>query len=242
MEFTCKYAILARETVLQVLHLLSNLIPSTSAQIPFLPVEVQGASPAFSPTSKRIIQRILLDSILPEIYVISILNFTMRGVAPNDRAINHYTIRTEDGLQLTNSVHYVTVELPKLPKDLPDSPTQSEGVLYLLDHLGGMDRIPVKLKDIGLENIIGLATFASMNSLTQQEYIARIMDEIDARSQIRTALEEGRVEGREEGMAKGLKQGLEEGKARRDQQFVSVMRSQGYTEEQISSILDALGN
>jgi len=170
---------------------------------------------------------------LPEIYVISILNFTMRGVPANDNAINHYTIRTKDGLQLTNSIHYVTVELPKLPEELSESPTQSEGVLYLLDHLGGMDRIPVKLKDIGLENIIGLATFASMDSMTQQEYIARIMDEIDARSQIRTA--------EEEGMAKGLQQGREEGREDAKADFVSVMRSQGYTEEQISSILGSLG-
>jgi len=105
-----------------------------------------------------------------------------------------------------------------------------------------MDRIPVKLKDIGLENIIGLATFASMDSMTQQEYIARIMDEIDARSQIRTAEEEGMAkglqQGREEGMAKGLQQGREEGR----QEFVSAMRQQGYTEEQISSILGSLGN
>jgi len=165
---------------------------------------------------------------LPEIYVISILNFTMRGVVPNDRAINHYTIRTNDGLQLTNSVHYVTVELPKLPRELPDRPTKSEGVLYLLDHLGGMDRIPVKLKDLGLDNIIGLATFASMDNLTQQEYIARIMDEIDAKSQIRTA--------EEEGIAKGIAKGREECR----EEVVAVMRQQGYTEEQISSILGGL--
>jgi len=120
-----------------------------------------------------------------------------------------------------------------------------ESVLYLLDHMGGMDRIPVKLKDIGLENIIGLATFASMSSMTQQEYIARIMDEIDAKSQIRTALEEGREEGMakglEQGREEGRKEGMEEGKAERDQQFVAAMRRQGYTEEQISSILVSLG-
>ena len=52
-----------------------------------------------------------------------------------------------------------------------------------------------------------------MSELTQRQYLAMFMAELDEKSRLRTAREEGLAEGREEGLAEGREEGLAEGKA-----------------------------
>jgi len=47
-----------------------------------------------------------------------------------------------------------------------------------------------------------------MEEMSQREYLARYMWEVDQRSQLRTARNEGLAEGRAEGRAKGRAEGL----------------------------------
>ena len=55
-----------------------------------------------------------------------------------------------------------------------------------------------------LEKMFQLSNFASMDEMSQREYLARYMWEVDQRSQLRTARNEGLAEGRAEGRTEGL--------------------------------------
>ena len=52
-----------------------------------------------------------------------------------------------------------------------------------------------------LEKMFQLSNFASMDEMSQREYLARFMWEVDQRSQLRSARNEGLAEGRAEGRA-----------------------------------------
>ena len=51
-----------------------------------------------------------------------------------------------------------------------------------------------------------LSNFASMDEMSQREYLARYMWEVDQRSQLRSARNEGLAEGLAEGHAEGLRE------------------------------------
>lgn len=130
-----------------------------------------------------------------DVYMIGILNFEInRG----KEAITHYSIRSEENPQelLSKHLHYVTVELPKLPKELSENPERGEGMLYLLANQENLKEIPESLKSRGLENIIEKSILASMDNLTREEYFAIYKKEKDRRCEMATAIRMGRDEGR----------------------------------------------
>ena len=57
---------------------------------------------------------------------------------------------------------------------------------------------------------------------------------------LRKGLEKGRREGERKGKAEGLREGERKGRAERDKELITVMREQGYSEEQIKRILGAI--
>jgi len=67
-----------------------------------------------------------------------------------------------------------------------------------------------ELKCPELEKLFGISKFAAMSKDEQAMYLKELMDEIDRKSELRTAQnlgrEEGRNEGREEGRAEGVAQ------------------------------------
>ena len=153
---------------------------------------------------------------LTPLYVIGIMDFILPDVVPNDDVINHYMIRNRKGNSLTESLNYVTMELPKVKRNLGDLEDRAQKLFYTIRHLGDMKEVPSGLRDIGFEKIFEITKFAAMDSKTQEEYLAEFMAEMDARSQLRTArndgLEEGRSEGEAVGLEKGRKEGLEQGR------------------------------
>ena len=146
---------------------------------------------------------------LTPLYVIGITDFIIPGIPANADLINYYSIRNvkDNGITFTDSVHYVTVELPKLTQTLSNVKDTPEWILYTIKHIGTMKQMPEEYRDSYLEKIFELSKFAAMDELTQEEYLARYMFELDEKSRMRTAenagLEKGRAEGRAEGHLEG---------------------------------------
>jgi predicted transposase/invertase (TIGR01784 family) len=69
-----------------------------------------------------------------------------------------------------------------------------------------MKKMPPEYRGSYLEKMFDLSNFASMDEKSQREYLARFMWEVDQRSQLRTAKEEGIAEGHAEGHAEGLRE------------------------------------
>ena len=67
-----------------------------------------------------------------------------------------------------------------------------------------MKEMPSEYRGSYLEKMFQLSNFASMDEMSQREYLARYMWEVDQRSQLRSAKNEGLAEGRADGLAEGL--------------------------------------
>lgn len=142
---------------------------------------------------------------LTPLYMVGITNYIIAGIPTNSDVVNHYTIRNvkDNGVQFTDSIHYITVELPKLPPTLPEVKDKPEWIFYTIRNIGDMTEMPEEYKGSYLEKIFRLTKFAAMNAREQEEYLARykrIRDELSGREYER---EQGRAEGRVEGRAEG---------------------------------------
>ena len=147
------------------------------------------------------------ESITP-LYIVGITDFVIPGVISNNDMINHYTIRNvkDNGIELTDSVHYITVELPKLNMSLLEVKDTPDWILYTIKNMGSMKEMPSEYKGSYLEKMFRLSNFASMDEMSQREYLARYMWEVDQRSQLRSARNEGLAQGHAEGLAEGLRE------------------------------------
>ena len=155
---------------------------------------------------------IILVSLVPQEQV-GITDFIIPGVLANDDMINHYTIRNvkDNRIEFTDSIHYVTVELPKLTKTLAEVKDTSEWILYTIKNIGSMKEMPEEYRGSYLERFFELSKFAAMAEMSQREYLARYMWEVDQRSQLRSAREDGLAEGIAIGHAEGKAEGKAEG-------------------------------
>ena len=168
----------------------------------------------------------------PELYVIGILDFMLPGVKENPEVVNHYSVRNDrdDGILLTDTLHYVTIELPKFNKQISELDGQLDNLLYLFRHLGEMNEVPTYFKDKNLDKLFETSMFANMTQEQQDRYFREFMYEMDQKSRMRTA--------REDGIAEGKAEGLTEGEARGRADTARAMKARNYP---IQDIMDITG-
>jgi predicted transposase/invertase (TIGR01784 family) len=173
---------------------------------------------------------------LTPLYMVGITDFIIPEIPANDDLINHYTIRNvkDNGLQFTDSIHYITVELPKLKKSLAEVKNTPEWVLYTIRNIGEMKEMPQEYVGSYLEKIFELTKFAAMSEADQWEILARFMKERDELSQMRTAQEDARAAGLAEGRTEGLAEGRAEGRAENQRDTARRMLSDGMDPELVA--------
>ena len=144
---------------------------------------------------------------LPKMYVIGITDFILKGIPYNDEIINQYGIINKKHLDISlcNELTYVTVELPKLKKTINQLETPADFMLYAVRNIGEMKDMPEEYKDKGLEKMFEICKFANMTIEEQRQYLAEFMAEVDEKSRLRTALNDGIAKGRAE-VAKSLRE------------------------------------
>ena len=143
---------------------------------------------------------------LPPIYTIGILDFELHGVSKSERVIRHFSIREDEDekAQFTDSIHYITVELPKFDKVLSELSSMQDYILYLIRNIGKMTDIPTEFKGKGLDKLLETCMFANMNETTQMNYVRKMMAERDRAGQLGYAHHQGREE-EKEAIARALK-------------------------------------
>lgn len=175
---------------------------------------------------------------LPHIYVIGILNFELSGVLPSKRIIRHFSIREdEDSMtQLTDSVHYVTVELPKFKKSISELVNRQDYMLYALKELCEMNEMPEEFVGKGFDKLFEVCRFASMKEDAQMKYVRQVMAEWDRQGQMASAIINSEAKGRAEGRAEGLAEGRAEGRAEGHAEIARSMKAKGMDPVLISEI------
>ena len=170
---------------------------------------------------------------LPPIYTIGILNFELEGVRKSDRIIRYFSIREdEDGNgQFTDSIHYVTVEMPKFRKELSNLKTTQDFMLFLIQNSGTMTEVPKEFQGKGFDKFLERCKFANMTELEQREYISHMKAEWDREGQLDYAESRGEARGREEERYKNAKILKAEGVS-----INIISKSTGLTPEQIEAL------
>lgn len=148
--------------------------------------------------------------LFPEVYVIGITDFVMEKSKGLKEPINLYSIRNEKygDIGLSDNIHYVTVELPKLKSQ--EMPHPEQLILYGIRDIGAMKEMPQEYKDAGLQKLFEICKFAALNKEEQMEYLHEFMKKLTEESVLYTA----RLKGTEEGFAEGLEKGIAEGRAK----------------------------
>ena len=140
---------------------------------------------------------------LPHIYVIGILDFELYEIGESTKTIRHFSIREDDGNndQFTDSIHYVTVELPKFRKDPSALKTLQDFMLFAIKNSGTMKEIPKEFYGKGFDKFFEMCSFASMSEDMQMKYVRRMMAEWDREGQLATAIMDGEERGEARGRA-----------------------------------------
>lgn len=149
---------------------------------------------------------------LPPIYVIGLVNFELTGLGKSDKIIRHFSIREDDGKneQFTDSIHYVTVELPKFQRSKMELKSKQDYMLYAIKNIGEMEDIPEEFIGKGFDKLFKVCSFANMSEDLQMKYVRHMMAEWDREGQLATAI----MDGEERGEARGLAKGRAEEKAK----------------------------
>lgn len=170
---------------------------------------------------------------LPPIYIIGILDFELAGITDRGETIRHFSIREDDGDNepFTDSIHYVTVELPKFLKSSSELESRQDYMLYAIKNFGEMKEIPEEFSGKGFDKLFEVCSFANMTEEMQMRYVRKMMAEWDREGQLATAIMTGEARGRAEGVAKTAKAMKEKG-------LDSVLISEitGLTPEQIEAL------
>ena len=176
----------------------------------------------------------------PVVFQITVLNF--HYTPKNKNAINRYAMRTKDGLELSNTLNVVFIELPKITKleksidtnsklenwalflKDADNPKKQEFIQNLTSKEDGLMQAKKSLSNISKNKELWIAQW-------KQESFER-----DIRSGLNAAMQQGIAQGLQQGIAQGLQQGMTQGIQQGITQVAKNMLSTGIPLEQISKL------
>ena len=176
------------------------------------------------------------EYLLKPVYIVSIDSFTMRhGPEWNGSILSSYSIREDTTHEmLTDSLHFVFVELDRFNKKWEDIDNDKERFYFCIRHLHELDSLPDGFARGIWAKLAQQSELAEMPSELKTKYIKDMTTEIDRRAQIKYAVEKGHAEGfalgRAEGRAEGHAEGLEHGR----RETAIRMKAAGLTPEMIS--------
>ncbi len=150
------------------------------------------------------------DYTLKPVYVVSIDAFARNHSKENDgRTLYSYSLLEDTTHELmTDSLHFVFVELKKFEKKWQDIDNDKERFYFCLKHLHELDELPQEFTQGIWAKLAQESEFAEMPLDVKKEYIRIMTTERDKQAQLNYA----RSQGLEEGLAKGLEEGLEAGR------------------------------
>ena len=110
--------------------------------------------------------------------------------------------------------------MPKFNKQIGELDGPLDNMLYLFCNLGKMKEIPAYFKNKNLDKLFETTMFANMTPELQDRYFREFMYEMDQKSRMRTAREDGFAEGEAEGKT----------------EIAAAMKAKGYPIQEIAEI------
>ena len=143
------------------------------------------------------------DYSFPPVYFIGLVDFPLHN--DPDRVLYRYSLyEDKDGEKMTDSLHYIFLELPNCKKALTPEATVLDNFCYSLHNMQFLEKRPSELRQEIFELLFEAANIATFAPEDKIKYEYTMTTERDIRNQIRYAEKKGRAEERKE-IARNLK-------------------------------------
>lgn len=162
------------------------------------------------------------------VYFIGIMRFTLN---PNDeRYLYRYSLRDEEtGKEMTDSLHYVFLEVTKCKDDMNAPLVEKIG--YALNNMVSFEQRPSGLAGEFFDLLFSSTDLSKFANEDRIKYLNDMTTERDIRNQISFAHDKGKAEGKIEGKIEGR----EEGRAEGVMQVATKLKAQGISIDVISN-------
>ena len=167
------------------------------------------------------------------IYVVALLDFEMdRHPEGEEETYEYrYSIREDrTGKLLTDTLHFVFIEIGKFKKTEEELVTNKEKWYYCMANMYRLERMPEGMKTKVFERLFHLSDIASQPKEEQIRYIKEMRTERDFRNQLVYARDMGILEGKAEGIAEGKAEGKAEGIAEGEARGEAKGKAEGIAE------------
>lgn len=166
----------------------------------------------------------------PAVYFIGLVDFPLHE-DPN-RVLYRFSLCEEtDGEQMTDTLHYIFLELPNCGRALTPEATVLDNFCFSLHNMQFLEERPTELRQEIFDLLFEAANIAKFAPKEKVKYEYDMTTERDIRNQIRYAEKKGM----EKGVAKGEEQMARKLKAL-GVDVVTIANSSGLTEEQIRAL------
>ena len=140
------------------------------------------------------------DYDFPPVYFIGLVDFPLHD--DPDRVMYRYSLTEDtDGEKMTDSLHYIFLELPNCGRALTPEATILDNFCYSLHNMQFLEERPAELRQEIFDLLFKMANIATFAPEDKIKYEYAMTTERDIRNPIKYAEKHGREEGREEGKA-----------------------------------------
>lgn len=177
---------------------------------------------------------------LTPVYVVSFVNFVLDHDTDwigDFGLISRYSIREDgNGELMTDSLHFVFVELGRFLKSKAQLETEMDWWLYCLKNMKDITEVPDNLDYDIIHRLLFATDVASMTVEEKEEYYRIMTTQRDIEIWKEEAREEGLAEGRAVGLAEGRAEGKTEGKAEGKAEVAKAMLVKGMDASLVSEL------
>ena len=166
------------------------------------------------------------DYNFPPVYFVGLVDFPLHD--DPDRVQYRYSIfEDNDGEKMTDSLHYIFLELPNCGRALTPEATVLDNFCYSLHNMQFLEKRPPQLRQEIFELLFEAANIATFAPEEKTKYDYDMTTERDIRNQIRYAEKKGKAEGKEETARKLKELGVD---------IATIAKSSDLTEEQVRAL------
>ena len=178
------------------------------------------------------------DYDFPPVYFIGLVDFPLHD--DPDRVMYRYSLTEDtDGEKMTDSLHYIFLELPNCGRALTPDATILDNFCFSLHNMQFLEERPAELRQEIFDLLFETANIATFAPEDKIKYEYAMTTERDIRNQLRYAEKKGREEGREEGKEAGrTEQNIENARSLKalGVDIKTIAKALKLTEEQIKAL------
>lgn len=164
------------------------------------------------------------DYQLDPVYSVGILDFIFNDTKEDENLLHIVELKNQNGEVFYDKLKFIYLELPKFNKKEEELETHFEKWLYIFTHLSKLNDRPAKLQERIFSRLFEAAEIAKFAPDEREAYEESLKYYRDIKNVVDTSREEGLHEGMERGMEK------------RNYEIAKQMKTEGYSNEQISKL------